>query len=392
EYLQTLGYSLAMAGSVSQDLGKPDASALLQTGLKELVEHTKRHPCEPQGVECLIRVHLAMSTVDGPDATDEHDRAVLELVEHQEKALGRQLRLTRLRAHALNNIASRLTNRGKTDEAEMYWRQVLAIREKLAGAAPYSKVYHFELATCLFNYANQLQKTERAEEARASREHAAKLYDPIRNDARKRTMYIPVIVRNDLLLADASSRRGETGKSIDRLTAAIELNKLVIDRNPTNLGSRAAHADALTARAELLEALGHHAEAAGELRAAISFSTKESHKDYCATKLVCVLVRSGQRAEAMTLAAELDPEKFTPPWLCVECARGWMLIARATANAQSIPPEEKDKTVAMAQTRARAAILAARKKGMFHEADEAKWFLSQKDFEPIWDVVARAKQ
>jgi tetratricopeptide (TPR) repeat protein len=176
-YRREFGYSLAMAGAVSRELGKPDADGLLRDGLAELQRQTAS-PNDPEVMDHLVRVHLAASRVVGPDATDEHDVAVLDLLDRRAKLFGAPPRLRQTRAHALGNLAARLTNWGKTDEAEPYWLDVLAIREDLARALPADKSTRGELGKCLIGYAAQLDATGRAAEAGAARERAARLSDP----------------------------------------------------------------------------------------------------------------------------------------------------------------------------------------------------------------------
>jgi tetratricopeptide (TPR) repeat protein len=389
---RSLGYSLAMAGAVSRELGRPDAETLLRDGLAELQRYAAAHPDDAEGIDQLVRVHLGMSRVEGPDATDEHDLAVLDLLDRQEKRVGSQPRLRQTRAHALNNIASLLTNRGKTDEAEMYWLRVLAIREELSRTLPGDKTTRYELAKCLFNYANQLHATGRAAAALSARERAAKLFDTLRADARVRTAYIAAMTRNDAILADEYGRRGDWAKAVERLDAVIELNGVLLERNPGSVPLRATQADAHTARAGLAASAGRHADAVLDYREAIRLSTKQSHAEFCSARLVCALVRSGERAEAGAQARTLDPEKFSHPLPCVELARAWLVVAKAESEDAALPLKVREQAVAGALARARAAVLVAQKKGMFRDPSEVRWFHDQKDFEPIWDAIPRAPQ
>jgi tetratricopeptide (TPR) repeat protein len=388
-YRRALGYSLAMAGSVSRELGKPDADVLLREGLAKLQQFAAAHPEDTEVIEDLIRVYLNTSRVVGSDASDEHDLAVLDLLDRQEKQTGSQPRLRQMRAHALNNVASLLTNRGKTDEAEMFWLQVLAIREELARTLPADRTTRYELAKCLFNYANQLQATGRAASSLASRERAAKLFDTLRADSHSRTAYIGVMMNNDAILADEYARRREWSRAIDRFDAIVELNGVLREQNPQSVPLRAAQADAYTTRAGFAENANRHADAVRDYREAIRLSTKPSHAEYCSARLVAALVRSGKRVDANTQAAKLDPEKFSHPLPCFELARAWLVVAKAVGDDAAMPSTERDKAVADAVARARAAVLLAQKKGMFRDPSEVRWFHEQKDFEPIWDAIPR---
>jgi len=391
-YRRTLGYSLAMAGAASASLGQPDAPGLLRDGLSELRRYVAEFPDDAEGIDFLIRASLAISRGDGPDATDEYDLAVLDLLDRQETLLGPRRDLTQTRAHALNNVASLLTNRGKTDEAEMYWLQVLALREELARALPHDKLARFELAKCLFNYANQLHKTGRGDASLAARERAARIFDALRPDAPVRTAYIPAMVANDQVLAREYARRGELDKAAARLTGVIRANGVLVERNPDAVHPRAVQADAFTARAELAERAGRHADAARDYCEAVRLSTRLSHKEFCSARLVAALARAGSWSEAGKAAAGLDPEAFSHPLPCVELARGWLLLARAAADDDTLPDEERGATVAEARAKARAAVAVASKRGMFADPQQVRWFHAEKDFEPIWDEVPRAEK
>jgi tetratricopeptide (TPR) repeat protein len=330
-----------------------------------------------------------MADALGDHSTDEHNRAVLDLADRLATLIEPTPRLGTIRAHALNNIASDLTNRGKTDEAEMFWLEVLAIREGLARAAPDDKIARYELAKCLTNYANQLLRTDRENQAFQHRERAANLFDALREDARFRATYVPLMVDTDLLLALEYGKRADLARALDRLNKAIDLNAVLLARDPSVARVRGTQADAHTRRAELRERGGEHASAARDYRSAIEFSTKQPHREYCSTRLVQALTRAGELSEAVALASKLNPDTFRHPIPCLELARAWVLIARRTGEDVGLPLREQEETIAAAIRNARIAALTAQKKGLFQTSQEIRAFHAEKELQPIWDVFPR---
>ncbi len=390
EHVLALARTLETAGAISRDLHHPDAQKLLTEALATLESYEPRNPRDVVKLDGLIRVHLALSSATVGDAyTDEHDLAALELIDRVARLAGESPELAKFRAHALNNIASDRTNRGKTDEAEAEWLRVLEIREGLAKAMPDDKITRYELAKCLVNYSNQLAKTGRSEESFRARQRAAGLFDLLRDDARFRTAYVSVIVQNDMNLVDEYRRRNDTPKAIDRLTKIIDLNGVLVERNPGSVPLRATQANTYTVRADLLGSASKHADAVRDYRAAIQYSTKQSHAEFCSAKVVLALVRAGDRAEAAAAAEKLTPAKFSHAYPCIELARSWLAIAKAAESDQTLTPSDREREAAHAMNRARTCAEIARNKGFAADVNSVRWFHNQKEFEPLWDVFAR---
>jgi tetratricopeptide (TPR) repeat protein len=386
-YRLELGKTLAFAGVVCANIGGPRAGPLLREARETLEGYLKDHPNDPEALFGLVRVRLSYAGATGEPA-DEHNLAVIDLVDQLTRLVGPTANLATTRAHALNNIASDLTNRGKTDEAEAYWLEVLAIREALYKSLPQDRVVRYELGKCLANYANQLVATGRRERAFQLRERAAGLFDALRDDARYRTSYIAVMVSVDFLLAAEYTRRREPDRATDRWNKAIALNAVLLERDPRVPKVRADQANAYTRRAELAEQAGRHADAARDYRAAIEYSTHQPHAEYCTAKLAQALARSGDRTAATAAATGLDPEKASHVHPCLELARAWLAIAGSAGTDSRLTPGERERLTATAHRNARDCIAAARKKG-FGTPDDVKWFHAQKEFEPIWDVFPR---
>ncbi len=389
ELLRELCYTLACLGAISTELGKPDALELLQETKKTLDQYLAAYPRDPLALDSMIRVRLAMTIADNNHFSDEHNLAVLDLVDRLAKLGSLTQHLQTYRAHALNNIASDLTNRGKTDEAEKYWREVLVLREELARTFPNDKVMRYELAKCLANCANQLVATARVEQSAIFRERAASLFDSLHEDAAFRGTYVPFMVEFNLFLVGEYSRRGETEKALTRLNKAIELNSVLLERDNTLTRVRGTHADALTLRAKINEQRGQHAHAVRDYKLAIEFSTKQTHREYCQARLVQALARSGDHTAAKTMAMKLNPDSFSHSVPCVEFARSWLVISRASGTVSPRPPSERDQLAGFALENARKAIQTAKKKGLCQDPNQVRQFHADKDFEPLWDMVAR---
>jgi serine/threonine protein kinase/tetratricopeptide (TPR) repeat protein len=385
-----LARTLALAGCVSAELRAADAALLLGDARAMLEEHLATRPKDVEALNELIRVRLATHAPPGsPAYTDEHDRAVLDLVDRLVAIQGETPHLRKTRAHAINNIASDLTNRGKTDEAEVYWVEVLALREGLYKVQPDDRITRYELGKCLNNYANQLAATWRGDESFRARERAAALFDALRDDARYRPTYLGVMIDTDFKLAGEYTRRGETDKARARWGNAIALNALLLARDPKAVSHRATHANAHTRRAELADQTGRHTDAARDFKLAAEYSTDQRHRDYCSARHALAVARSGNRAAAAEFALKLDPEKLAHPHPCVELARAWLAIAKSAGADSSLDSEEQGRVVEGALTNARNCILVAQKKGWFRTAQELQSFRSQKEFEPIWDIFPR---
>ena len=247
------------------ELGSADAVKLLQEAQKTLEQYSADYPRDPVALDSMIRVRLAMTVAPGNRYCDEHNLAVLDLVDQLAKITTLTPHLRTWRAHALNNIASDLTNRGKTDEAELFWLQVMGLREELAKSLPNDKVMRYELAKCLTNYANQLHGTQRTEQSFQCRQRAANLFDSLHEDAKFRVTYVSLMVDSDLILAAEYKRRGNPDKAISRLNSAIALNSILLERDKNIARVKSCHADAHARRAELIEQGGQHAQAVGRL-------------------------------------------------------------------------------------------------------------------------------
>jgi serine/threonine protein kinase/tetratricopeptide (TPR) repeat protein len=382
-------YTLACLGAISTQLGSSDANDLLREARKTLESYLADNPRDTLVLDSLIRVRLAMTVAGGDRFSDEHNLAVLDLVERLTKITPLTPHIQTYRAHAINNIASDLTNRGKTDDAELYWLQVLAIRESLAQSLPDDKIMRYELAKCLMNYANQLVATGRASQSLKVRERTIGLFDSLHEDAKFRATYIPTMVDFDLFMAGEYAARGNTQKAITRLNKAIALNSILLERDKTVVRVRGIHADAHTRRAKLNEQNAQHAQAVRDYQIAIEFSTKQSHREYCLARLVQALVHSGDRTAATTTAMNLNPEAFSHPALCLELARSWLVLAKASKNAPHLTQEERDQTAGIALQNAKKAVQCAQKRGLFQDANQVRQFHADQEFELLWDMVPR---
>ena len=169
-YQLELARALGFAASVGVQVQASDTKKDFAEARAILDKYLLERPNDVEGLNEMIRVRLSMIAFPGSNEyTDENDRAVLDLIERLVALRGQSPQLRKLRAHALNNIASDLTNRGKTDEAESLWLNVLRIREELSKSLPGDRITQYELGKCLANYANQLAKTGRAEQALGAR-------------------------------------------------------------------------------------------------------------------------------------------------------------------------------------------------------------------------------
>jgi tetratricopeptide (TPR) repeat protein len=392
ELRRELCSTLACLGAISMDLGSPDAEILLQETLKSLEEYIAAYPGDPLALDSMIRVRLALTAAPGDHFSDEHNMAVLDLVDQLAIMGPLTPHFLTSRAHALNNIASDLTNRGKTDEAELYWLKVLALREDLAGKMQNDKVARYELAKCLINYSNQLIKTDRPEQSFKLKERAAGLFDTLHEDAVFRATYIPLMVDSDFFLAGEYVARGKIDKAIARLNKAIALNSVLLERDKSVLRVRGSHADAHTLRADLHDKSGQHTQAVRDYRIAIEFSTRQSHREFCLARLVQTLVRSGDQNAATEMATKMNPDALSHPVLCLELARSWLVIFRASENAPQLTPAERHQTASVALQNARKAVQTAQKKGLFQDPNLVRQFHAEKDFVPLWDLVAKVPE
>ncbi|HEV3384526.1 MAG TPA: protein kinase [Gemmata sp.] len=389
EARRELCYTLACLGAISMELGLPDADSLLQETQKSLEGYIAAYPGDLLALDSMIRVRLSMAASPGNHFADEHNRAVLDLVD-QLASMGQLTpHFLTSRAHALNNIASGLTNRDKTDEAEKYWLEVMALREDLAHKSPNDKIMKYELAKCLLNYSNQLIKTDRSEQSFKLKGRAADLFDTLHEDARFRATYVPLMVESDYKLANEYAARGDIAKAITRLNKAIALNGILLERDNMAMRVRAWHADTHTRRAELNDLSGQHNQAARDYRKAIEFSTMQPHGEYCTARLIQALVRSGDRITATAMAKDLNPDNLCHPALCLELARSWLVIFRASGKAPDLNSTERDQASKSALENARKAVQTAQKKGIFKDPKQVRKFHGDQDFEPLWDLVAR---
>jgi tetratricopeptide (TPR) repeat protein/tRNA A-37 threonylcarbamoyl transferase component Bud32 len=391
ELQRELGATLACLGGVCREVGSADVDAVLGEAATTLQQYLEGHPHDAQAILAMIRVHFACAAAPGKHFCDEHHQAVLGLVERL-AALGVPAERVRLlRAHALNNIASDLTNRDKTDEAERYWREVLELRESAVKAQPNDKIARYELAKCLINCSNQLKRTGREELFFEFRQRAAQLFDTLHEDAAFRATYLPVMVDNDFLLASELVRRSQNEEAIHRLSDAIALNSILLARDPAQPRVRGLQADAFTRRAELNDLAERFPQAARDYEHAIEFSTKGSHREYCSAKLVQEHVRAGDWRKARAVAFSLDPRTFSHPVPCLELARAWLMIARVLRENSSFFSFERNPDVEAAVQHAREALLAARERGLFRDPQQADQILGASEFQPLWDLVPRTK-
>jgi serine/threonine protein kinase/tetratricopeptide (TPR) repeat protein len=386
-YHRELGQSLLGAASVSTQLHAPDAADLLDEARVCLTRLLQSHPEDLMALEGMVAVRLLKSEEKNVVGAEDHFHEVYDLLERLRR-LGRPARdLSLYRAHALNNLASDLTNRGKTDEAEMFWRDVLQLREELTRNHPDDKIMQYELGKCLTNYANQLWQTNRFSEAVALRERAAAIFDALRHDALFRAMYVELIVLNDMFIAQEYRKAGKTGESKRRYTIVIDFTRQLLKNDPRVPFVRSYHSDAHTRRAELHEASQRFAEAARDYRTASEFSTRQRHGDYCAIRAVQSLVRAAELKDAIELARMQRPDNYEVPFLCVELARAWLWIAREARNSSAMPAESRAKHSEEAIQRARNAILIGREKGMASDSRLLMVLRSQQDLEPVWDLL-----
>ncbi len=386
ELAQTLGF----AGSVSAEVRAADADSMLAEARTILEKYLDDRPQDVEVLNELIRVRLSMNGFPGSNAyADENDRAVLELVDRLTAIQGRTPHLQKTRAHALNNIASDLTNRGKTDEAEAFWLEVLALREGLYKVQPDDRITRYELGKCLANYANQLGATVRADQSFHTRERAAQVFDTLREDARYRTTYIDVMINTNLLLEKEYLKREQIEKAIGRLTSTIALNAYLLARDSTVVPHRADHANFHTRRAALEQQIGRYGDAARDYKIGSEYSTEPRHRDYCRAKYALALVHSGNRVAASAFAMKLNPDELAHPHPCVELSRAWLAIAKSAGDDSSLKSDDRQRAVDDALANARTCILVAQKKGWFQTPEEIQKFHGQKEFEPIWDAIPR---
>ena len=340
-------------------------------------------------LDSMIRVRLAMASAPGYRFSDEHNRAVLDLVDQLASMGALTPHFLTSRAHALNNIASDLTNREKTDEAEKYWLEVLALREDLAKKLPSDKIVRYELAKCLLNYSNQLIKTNRPEQSFKLKERAASLFDTLQEDAQFRATYVPLMVESGYLLANEYIAQSKPEKAMARLNKVIALSTTLLERDNSAFRVQACYADAHTRRAELNDASGQHSQAVRDYQKAIDFSTRQTHREYCLTRLIQAQVRSGDRVNATAMATKLDADNLSHPALCLELARSWLAIFRACGNAPDLESAGRNREGNVALEYARKAVQTAQKKGMLQDPNQVRLFHADKDFAPLWDLVAR---
>ncbi|MBA4067403.1 MAG: hypothetical protein C0501_27575 [Isosphaera sp.] len=371
-----LGHCLTGAGSAAEHLGDPAAARLIREALAELAAYTAVRPGCVDGIDDTIRARLNLSGAAEVPST-EHDRAVLDLLDRREELTGPHPWVEQTRAHAWNNIASDLTDRGKTAEAEPYWRKVLAIREQQAKEHAKSRVVRYELGKCLANYAIQHGKSGRPDEAFAARVRAAALFKDLRDDTRQRGGYVGVVVRNAHDLAREYARRGDHAAALAELGPAVDLQAALVEKNPGAVPLRGLLADLHTTGAAVLGSSGRHADAAAEFRRAMELSTNPNHADHCAARVLAALVRAGDLAGAARHADTVRVESFAHPVPCAEAARGFALLAAATGDGRALG-------------RARAAVQAAGERGYFDDPGRVRQFHAEDDFRPVWDAVPRA--
>ena len=382
-YQLELARALGFAASVGVQVQASDTKKDFAEARAILDKYLLERPHDVEGLNEMIRVRLSMNPFPGSNEyTDENDRAVLDLIERLVALRGQNPQLRKLRAHALNNIASDLTNRGKTDEAESLWLDVLGIREELWKTLPGDRITQYELGKCLANYANQLAKTGRSEQAFGARERAAGVFDALHGDggtARPRADHVGL----NLLLVNAYSERKQPDK-VRPMDEGHRTHQHDSPRDPTRRTS-AAFTRMPTLVARSYENAGLHADAR-DYKTASEYSTSSTHRDYCLTRQVprcCLAI-----ASATVLGLKLQPEKAHPK-PCVELARSWLVIATAAGADASMSADARKQAIDAALGNARTCVLAAQKKGMYQDEKAIGEFRAQKEFEPIWDVFPR---
>ncbi|MGE3413091.1 MAG: tetratricopeptide repeat protein [Dehalococcoidia bacterium] len=195
-------------------------------------------------------------------------------------------------AMSLNNLANRLSEVGRREEALAPAEEAAAIYRELAESNP--AVYRPDLAGTLNNLANRLSEVGRREEALAPAEEAAAIYRELAESN-------PAVYRPDLArtLNNLANRLSEVGRREEALAPAEEaaaIYRELAESNPLRFGSDLS--DALTQLAAWSDDLRLAAQAAW-LTVHLPVSADVTHR---ALGLLFDLVPTGSPLEAIVAA------------------------------------------------------------------------------------------
>ena len=89
------------------------------------------------------------------------------------------------------------------------------------------------------------------------------------------------------------------------------------------------------------------------------------------------------------MADKQNPDSFSHPYPCVELARSWLLIRKAVGETPNLAPAGARKPRPQRLENAQKCVRAAQKKELFKDPKQVRFFHSQKDLEPLWELVPR---
>jgi tetratricopeptide (TPR) repeat protein len=194
---------------------------------------------------------------------------------------------------------------GKLPEAEAAFRQALALGEKLVTDAPTVPEYRVQLAGCLNDVAALLLDLGKRPEGEAAFRQSLALREKLVADFPSVPDYAVNLGGGYCNQGKLRSLRGESAASLEWYAKAQATLRAVLDKEPRLVLGRLNLRNTHWGRAEVLDGLHRHAEAAANWEQAVALNDEKQYDSGFRVRWASSLARTGQVSQATAAVEEL---------------------------------------------------------------------------------------
>jgi serine/threonine-protein kinase len=307
-YRQDLASSHYNLGNLLADLGKrPEAEAEYRQALALQEQLAAAFPRVPAYRQDLAKSHhnLGILLADlgkRPEAEAEY-RQALALQEQLAADFPSVPAYRQDLAKHHNKLGNLLADLGKRPEAEAQYHRALDLRAQLAAAFPTVPEYRQDLAESHNNLGVLLNAMGKRPEAEAAYRWGLALQEKLAADFPRVSEYAVALGGGYCNYGHLLRARGEAAASLDWYAKACAALRPVLSQEPRLVTARLFLRNAHWGRAQALDYLGRHAEAAADWEQASALSDANASDRWFRLQRSASLARAGQHREA-TAAVE----------------------------------------------------------------------------------------
>jgi serine/threonine-protein kinase len=248
-------------------------------------------------------------------------------------------------ASSHNNLGLLLKALGRRPEAEAEYRRAVALYEQLGAAFPTVPAYRHELARSHTSLGLLLVDLGKRSEAEAEYRRALALQEQLAADFPGVPEYRRDLGGGYCNYGDLLRERGEAAASLDWYAKACAALRPVLAQEPRLATARLFLRNAHWGRAQALDRLGRHVEAADDWEQALALNAEKPRERQFLLKRSASMARAGQHAQATAAVEELlRPGAADRNTLyntaCVYALAAAQAVKEAPKNTSSLPAEQ----------------------------------------------------